>query len=141
MKKIVLATMLSATMMFTALTPAFAESKAPVATESTESAVSLDKQVTFKDAVEAAVKDAGLQEDKVTFSKKMHTFEDGKQVYEIKFMVPGETKFEYVIDDKTGEIKDKESEAWEAEDDKEYAALLSESQKLFDLKQQKPRSW
>ena len=54
MKKIVLATMLSATMMFTALTPAFAESKAPAATESTEST---DKQITFNDAVDAALKD------------------------------------------------------------------------------------
>lgn len=130
MKKIVLATMLSATMMFTALTPAFAESKAPVATESTEST---DKQITFNDAVDAALKDAGLAKDKVTFSEKMQTVEDGKQVYEIKFIVPGETKYEYVIDEKTGAVVSKESEAWEADDDAEYAALLKESQNLFDF--------
>ena len=120
MKKIALATMLSAAMMITGVTPAFAES-------------TLEDQVTFKDAVEIALKDAGLQKDSVTFNKKMRTYEDGMPVYEIQFLVPGETKYEYVIDDKTGEIREKDAESWEAEDDADYAALLAESQNLFDF--------
>ena len=120
MKKIALATMLSAAMMITGVTPAFAESTP-------------EDQVTFNDAVEIALKDAGLQKDSVTFNKKMHTYEDGMPVYEIQFLVPGETKYEYVIDDKTGEIREKDAESWEAEDDADYAALLAESQNLFDF--------
>ena len=133
MKKIALATMLSAAMMITAVTPAFAESTSEAATENTENAVSVEDQVTFNDAVEIALKDAGLQKDSVTFNKKMRTYEDGMPVYEIQFLVPGETKYEYVIDDKTGEIREKDAESWEAEDDADYAALLAESQNLFDF--------
>ena len=111
MKKIALATMLSAAMMITGVTPAFAESTP-------------EDQVTFKDAVEIALKDAGLQMDSVTFNKKMRTYEDGTPVYEIQFLVPGETRYEYVIDDKTGEIREKDAESWEAEDNAEYREIL-----------------
>ena len=38
-----------------------------------------------------------------------------------------------MIDDKTGEIREKDAESWEAEDDADYAALLAESQNLFDF--------
>ena len=75
MKKIALATMLSAAMMITAVTPAFAESTSEAATENTENAVSMEDQVTFNDAVEIALKDSGLQMDSVTFNKKMRTYE------------------------------------------------------------------
>lgn len=138
MKKIVLATMLSATMMFTALTPAFAESKAPVATESTESA---DKQITFNDAVDAALKDAGLAKDKVTFSEKMQTFEDGKQVYEIKFIVPGETKYEYVIDEKTGAVVVRNPKPGKLMMMQNMQHFSRSHRTCLILKQQKHRSW
>ena len=75
MKKIALATMLSAAMMITGVTPAVAES-------------TLEDQVTFKDAVEIALKDAGLQKDSVTFNKKMRSYEDGTPVYDIKPYIP-----------------------------------------------------
>ena len=127
MKKFALAAMLSAAMTMAAFTPAFAEASTESSTES------LENLVTFDDAVETALKDAGLDLDSVTFNKKMHTYEDGMPVYEIEFLVPGEKKFEYVIDYKTGEIKEKDSEAWEAEDDREYAALISETKDYFNF--------
>ena len=66
MKKFALAAMLSAAMTMAAFTPAFAEASTESSTES------LEDLVTFDDAVETALKDAGLDLDSVTFSKKMH---------------------------------------------------------------------
>ena len=117
MKKIALATMLSAAMMITAVTPAFAESTP-------------EDQVTFKDAVEIALKDAGLQKDSVTFNKKMHTYkdgieyDDGRIVYVLCAMLPTEMKFEYKFDMKTGDVVESEKEEWEAEDNAEYREIL-----------------
>ncbi len=74
--------------------------------------------------MQTALEDAGLEKDAVKFSKQMRTYEDGMPVYEIKFVVPGEAKYEYVIDDKTGEVISSEKEGWEAEDNAQYRDIL-----------------
>ena len=125
MKNLVLTAMM---MGIIAVTPVLAHASEQTA----QTEASQEKIVSFADAVQTALEDAGLEKDAVKFSKQMRTYEDGMPVYEIKFVVPGEAKYEYVIDDKTGEIKKKESEAWEAEDDADYAALLKENQNFFD---------
>ena len=99
------------------------------ATENTTGTHKLD----FDEATEAVLADAGLTNDAVTFSKKMNDFEDGIDVYEMDFLVPGETKFDYKINAGTGEIMEKEIEPWEAEDDFNYKALLDETVNYFDF--------
>ena len=132
MRRIAIVSLLSVTMMLSAVTHAFAQEKAESATE-TAVETSLFDGLTFNDAVEIALKDAGLEEDAVKFSKKMHSVEDGHMVYEISFIVPGETKYAYEINDKDGEIIEKGSSSWDAEDDAEYAALISETKNYFDF--------
>ena len=132
MKKIALTTMISAAVMTAAIILAMAESSTEGVTETAAESAG-DKGSSFDDAVAAALQDAGLDEKSVIFNKKMRTFEDGMPVYEIRFLVPGETKYEYVIAEGAGEILEKENESWEAEDDEEYASLLSEVMHYFDF--------
>ena len=113
---------------------------APVATFASETeavaeteTVTADRFISFADATEIATKDAGLNHADITFNKKLQTFEDGIRVYEIEFMIPGETKYEYTIDATTADIIERDSDDWEAEDDAEYAGLLAENQNLFDF--------
>ncbi len=101
-------------------------------TTETESA-SQEHLITFVDATEIATNAAQLSADDVVFSKKMQTYEDGIAVYEIDFLIPNETKYEYTIDAKTGDIIDSEIEGWEEDDNEDYAALLAEDQALFDF--------
>lgn len=129
MKKIVLAAVLGAAMVMTAFTQVFTGSETQIVTASTGS----ERMVTFDDAVRTALDDAGLKKEDVVFNKKMRTYEDGMPVYEIQFLVPGEMKFEYVIEDGTGEIREKETEPWETGDDAEYVALLLEKERYFDF--------
>ena len=103
MRRIAIISLLSVTMMMSAVTHAFAQEKAESATE-TAVETSLYDGLTFNDAVEIALKDAGLEEDAVKFSKKMHSVEDGHLVYEISFIVPGEAKYAYEINANGGKI-------------------------------------
>ncbi len=84
-------------------------------------------------AVDAALADAGLTKDAVTFTKKLNEFQNGGETYVVDFIVPSETKYEYTIDAASGAVIGREEEAWEAEDDLAYKALLAESKDYFDL--------
>ena len=78
---------------------------------------------TIEDAVNAALGDAGVAEADAAVYKKVWEYSDGKQKFDIHFMIPGQTKYEYEIDAANGSILKHSAEAWEAEDDMEYAGL------------------
>ena len=133
MKKITtIATIAMASFMMMAAPVASFAAESADETESVTEAVTMER-LSFEDAVAIATDAAGLSAEDVTFSKKMQTFEDGVRVYEIEFMIPGETRYEFTINAKTGDIMDQDTEDWEAEDDEEYAGLLAENQNLFDF--------
>ena len=90
-------------------------------------------EMTFDTAVEAALNDAGLTEDAVTLYKKTNDYENGLEIYEIDFLIPGENKYDYKISADTGEVIEKEVEPWEAEDEAEFKALLDEPVNYFDF--------
>lgn len=89
--------------------------------------------LTIDEAVETALTDAGLSKDAVTFSKVMSDYDNGVSVYDIHFMVPEQTKYEYEVDYATGSIIQREQEPWEAEDSFEYEALLTKESPYFDF--------
>lgn len=91
------------------------------------------QKLSFEEAAEAALKDAGQTSDAVIFSKLMNEFDDGIAVYEIDFLIPGQTRYDYKINANSGAIMEKEMEPWEAEDDFEYKALLDETVNYFDF--------
>lgn len=144
MKSTVLVALLSATMMTASCMTVFAADSTASAAESAvstaeraagsaESSADSREVLSFKDAVGIALADAGLTLDDVKLSKELQTCEDGKAVYEIEFIVPGEGKYEYVIDCASKTVADKESDDWEDEDDEEYKALIDETKKYFDF--------
>ena len=83
--------------------------------------------ITQEDAQKTALAAAKLKEEDVIFSKLEKGFDDGVEIFEIDFIIPGETKYEFDIDAATGAILDQGTEMWEKEDDFEYAALIEES--------------
>ena len=86
-----------------------------------------EKLITISEAKEIAVKEAGLGDAEVTFRKTKLEREDGLQVYSVEFFVPGEKKYEYKVDARTGEIVEENLEAWEADDYIEYHVPQTES--------------
>ena len=78
---------------------------------------------TVEDAVNTVLGDAGVAGTDTAVYKKVWEYSDGMQKYDIHFLIPGQTKYEYKIDAVTGSILEHGSEAWEAEDDMEYAGL------------------
>lgn len=107
----------------------------PAADAAPADAVSIiaENEIGMDQAVQTALEDAGLTEDKVQFSKKINEFSDGKCKYDIHFIIPGETKFEYELDAMTGDILERDQELWEADDDLEYQGLLAAGQGFFDI--------
>ena len=81
-------------------------------------------------SVETAKKTAlaavNLTEDQVIFVKNGLDFDDGREIFEIDFIIPGEMKYDFDIDVKTGSIVGQDRDLWDAEDSYEYAALLGE---------------
>lgn len=78
----------------------------------------------LEEAVLTAIKDAGVNEGEAVVYKAGTDFENGREVFSVNFFIAGQTKFDYDIDAKTGEILTREQEAWEPEDDMEYAGLI-----------------
>lgn len=78
---------------------------------------------TVEDAVDTALGDAGVAGADAAVYKKVWEFSDGIQKYDIHFLVPGQMKYEYEVDALTGDILEHGAEAWEPEDDMEYAGL------------------
>ena len=84
------------------------------------------EKVTAEDARKTALDAAGLKEEQVIFKTAGKTMDDGMEIFEMDFFVPGEAKYEFDIDASTGRIIDQDKELWEAEDDFEYALLIKE---------------
>ena len=81
---------------------------------------------TGEDAAAMALENAGVAESDATVYKVMWEFNDGREQYDISFLIPGQTKYEYEIDMKTQKILKSETEPWDADDDLEYANLKSD---------------
>jgi len=82
-------------------------------------------EASVEDAVETALGDAGVAAADAAVYKKVWEFSDGMQKYDIHFLIPGQMKYEYEFDARTGEILEHSAEAWEPEDDMEYAGLTA----------------
>ncbi len=80
---------------------------------------------TFESAVDTVLSDAGVAGADAAVYKKVWEFSDGKQKYDIHFLIPGQTKYEYDIDAATGEVVTREQDAWEPDDDLEFKGLLN----------------
>ncbi|MBO6053715.1 MAG: PepSY domain-containing protein, partial [Clostridia bacterium] len=66
--------------------------------------------ITEEEAVAAALKAAGKSESEVVFTEIKRDHDDGREVYDIEFTVPGEAEYDYEIDAATGEIREKGAE-------------------------------
>ena len=80
--------------------------------------------VTREDAQKKALEAANVKEDQVIFKQADTDTDDGRQIFEVDFFVPGEMKYEFDIDASTGPILEQEIDLWEADDDMEYADLI-----------------
>lgn len=81
--------------------------------------------VTMEDAVKTALEDAKVAEGDVAVYKRIWAYSDNAEIYEIDFLIPGQTKYEYEIAASTGEILEHDKENWEANDDTEYKGLTA----------------
>ena len=80
--------------------------------------------ISQEDALKKALDAVGLQEDQVIIKTMESDTDDGREIYEIDFFIPGDTKFEFDIDVNTGAILEQDIDLWEADDDAEYADLI-----------------
>ena len=80
--------------------------------------------VTREDAQKKSLEAANVKEDQVIFKQADTDTDDGRQIFEVDFFVPGEMKYEFDIDANTGAILEQEIDLWEADDDMEYADLI-----------------
>ena len=69
----------------------------------------------IEEAKAIALKQVGLREDEVIFSKTKLERDDGRLSYEIDFFVAGDKEYEFEIDAVTGEILGFESERWDGD--------------------------
>lgn len=98
----------------------FAAIAAAMAAATTVSAA----QITLEDAQKKALDAVGVKEEQVIFKTAEKDVDDGREIYEVDFFVPGETKYEFDIDVNTGAIVEQDIDLWEADDDEEYAELI-----------------
>ncbi len=80
--------------------------------------------VTIDEAKKTALTAAGVAEEQIIFKQAFEDTDDGRQIFEVDFFVPGEVKYEFDIDAASGAIVERDMDLWEAEDDFEYAALI-----------------
>ena len=85
--------------------------------------------VTPESAQKTALEAVGLKAEDVIFKSTGADLDDGRNIFEVDFFVPGEVKYEFDIDAATGAIIDQDMDLWEADDDFEYAALIGNSKK------------
>ncbi len=81
--------------------------------------------VTMEDAVKTALEDAKVAEGDAAVYKRIWAYSDNAEIYEIDFLIPGQTKYEYEIAVATGEILEHDKENWDADDDTEYKGLTA----------------
>ena len=98
-----------------------------------QAAVDASGEITIEDAQKTALEAAGMSESQVIFKKRGTSFEDGREIFEIDFFIPGEVKYDFDIDVATGKIVDQEQDLWEPEDDLEFAALMKENAAAADV--------
>ena len=80
--------------------------------------------ITLEDAQKKALEAVDVKEEQVIFKPVETDMDDGRQIYEVDFFVPGEIKYEFDIDVNTGAIVEQGIDLWEADDDLEYADLI-----------------
>ena len=79
----------------------------------------------LEEAFEAAMKESGAEEADVITYKYGVSYDDGKVVLDVGFIVPGGMEYDYDIELGTGMITDMDQDIWNAEDDAEYHNLLT----------------
>ena len=77
------------------------------------------------EAFMAALTDSGVPEEQIILYQFGVGYDEGNVILEANFLIPGETKFDYDVVLATKAIDDRDQEAWEADDDAEYAALIA----------------
>jgi len=80
--------------------------------------------ISLEDAQKKALEAVGVKEEQVIFKPAEKDLDDGREIYDVDFFVPGETKYEFDIDVNTGEIVEQDIDLWEADVDAEYADLI-----------------
>ncbi len=79
--------------------------------------------IAMEEAAKIALEDAKVAEADAVVYKKIWKYSDNAEIFEIDFLIPGQTKYEYEIAAGNGEILENDKEAWEAGDDREYEGL------------------
>ncbi len=87
--------------------------------------------ITEEEAVAAALEKAGKAKDEVVFTEIRRDHDDGREVYDIEFTVPGEMEYDYEIDAVTGEIREQSTEKLEKAE-KPAAEPAPEAQPVAD---------
>ena len=97
----------------------------PTGTQATPTPTTTDEYaIDESQAFANALSDAGLNDSQVTLKRTKLERDDGRIVYDVEFAIIGEKEFDYSIDALTGEIVEKSSDAWEAEDYLEYGLTI-----------------
>ena len=94
--------------------------------------IALGAGVTRESAQQTALEAAGLKAEDVIFKPAGAELDDGREIIEVDFFIPGEVKYEFDIDAATGAIMDQDMDLWDADDDFEYAALIENSGKAVE---------
>ena len=85
--------------------------------------------VTQESAQKTALEAVGLKAEDVIFKPAGADLDDGREIIEVDFFVPGKEKYEFDIDANTGAIVEQDMDLWDMDDDFEYAALIEEHRK------------
>ena len=111
------------TLMFTLITGTAAFASESNNGTSSNTAEETKLTITMEDAVKIALEDAKVAETDAAVYKQIWEYSDNSEIFEIDFLVPGQTKYEYEIAADTGAILENDKEAWDANDDREYEGL------------------
>ena len=111
------------TLMFTLITGTAAFASESNNGTSSNTAEETKLTITMEDAVKIALEDAKVAETDAAVYKQIWEYSDNSEIFEINFLVPGQTKYEYEIAADTGAILENDKEAWDANDDREYEGL------------------
>lgn len=115
--------MIVGALMMTLLSGTTAFAAANTTTEPAKTGGDTTLQITMEDAAAIALKDAKVKETDVVIYEKVWKYSDNTHVYDISFLIPGQSKYEYEIETATGRILENDKENWDANDDTEYKGL------------------
>ena len=88
--------------------------------------------ITQEEAKQIAVSAAGADADQIVFTKTLNELDDGRDIFEIDFIIPGEVRYEFDIDVNTGKIIDKDMDLWDDVDDFDYTVQFETEAKRAD---------